>query len=331
MKKTKPKMQKNDKLVFSRMLFALVFVSLIIATFFVYDIVFIAMEFDKQDDVVVAEPEAFIEAPEVIREPEEIIVSNDLSFLVHLSADGKYFTYSYKENEEATVRDLLYRCSIFLNENDVINYSLDTPLTSNIYVEVGRVTYEEKISEVAIPYDTNEIPVIYSVFSGKYKNDDVEGVPGIKEVKKRVKLVEGKVVETKTISEKVIKKPKDATVYVDKSSLLKLKDGPPEDYVKVIDCEATSYTYVEDGGLKTFTGDKTRVGYIAVDPNVIPLRSKLYVVLDNGFVYGYCEAMDIGGAIKGKIVDLFLPSLEDAKEFGRRPGKLYIISYGEEG
>jgi 3D (Asp-Asp-Asp) domain-containing protein len=292
------------------MLFALIFVSLIVAIFFVYDIVFIAMEVEKQDEVVVAEPEILVQEPEVVREPEKIIVSSDLSFLVNLSADGKYFTFSYKEGDGATVRDLLYRCSIFLNENDVINYSLDTPLTSNIYVEVGRVTYEEKISEVEIPYDTIEIPVIYSVFSGKYKNDDVEGKPGIKEIKKRIKLVEGKVVESKTISEKIIEKPKDAIVYKDKSSLLNLKNGPPKDYLTVIDCEATAYTYVEDGGRKTFTGDKTRVGYIAVDPKVIPLKSKVYVVLDNGFVYGYCEARDIGGAIKGNIVDLFLGILQ---------------------
>ena len=329
MRKTKTKVQKNDKL-FSRMLFSLVFVSLIIATFFVYDIVFIAMEIDKDDEAVIVQPDVLVDETVVIREPEEIIVSSDLSYLVHLSADGNYFTFSYKEGDGSTVRDLLYRGSVFLNENDVVNYPLDTPLTSNIYVEVGRVTYEEVSTEVEIPYDTNEISIIYSVFSEKYKNEDISGKPGISVIKKRIKLVEGKVVETKTISEKVTKKPKDATVYVDKSSLLDLRDGPPEEYLTVIDCETTAYTYVEKGGLKTFTGDKTRVGYIAVDPDIIPLGSKVYIVLDNGFVYGYAEAKDIGSAIKGNIVDLFLPSLDDAKDLGRRSGKLYIIRYGNE-
>ncbi len=49
-------------------------------------------------------------------------------------------------------------------------------------------------------------------------------------------------------------------------------------------------------------------GVIAVDPKVIPLRSKLYV---NG--YGMAVAGDTGGAIKGNIIDL---GFDDAKTSG---------------
>ena len=47
---------------------------------------------------------------------------------------------------------------------------------------------------------------------------------------------------------------------------------------------------------------------IAVDPNVIPLGSKVYV---QG--YGEATAADTGGAIKGNKIDVFVPSKSAAK------------------
>ena len=75
-------------------------------------------------------------------------------------------------------------------------------------------------------------------------------------------------------------------------------------------------------------GDIAKVGYVAVDRSVIPIHSYLYVVLDNGFVYGYCYAKDTGGAIKGNIIDIFLPTDEDCRYFGRLQGTVYVISSG---
>ena len=50
---------------------------------------------------------------------------------------------------------------------------------------------------------------------------------------------------------------------------------------------------------------------IAVDPTVIPLGSKVYV---EG--YGNAIAEDTGGAIKGNRIDRFIPSEQDAINFG---------------
>ena len=50
--------------------------------------------------------------------------------------------------------------------------------------------------------------------------------------------------------------------------------------------------------------------------------------MDNGFVYGYAYAMDTGGAVKGNIVDIFLPSTYDCNRFGRRTGTVYVVSSG---
>ncbi len=58
---------------------------------------------------------------------------------------------------------------------------------------------------------------------------------------------------------------------------------------------------------------------IAVDPNVIPLGSKVWV---EG--YGYAIAGDTGGAIKGKKIDLHVPTKTAAYNFGRRQVKIKV-------
>lgn len=58
----------------------------------------------------------------------------------------------------------------------------------------------------------------------------------------------------------------------------------------------------------TAIGMRAGKGVIAVDPKVIPLRSKVYIP-----GYGMAVAGDTGGAIKGNIIDL---GFEDAKTAG---------------
>lgn len=60
---------------------------------------------------------------------------------------------------------------------------------------------------------------------------------------------------------------------------------------------------------------------IAVDPNVIPLGSKVWV---EG--YGNAIAGDTGGAIKGNKIDLFMANKSDALSFGRKQVKVRVLN-----
>lgn len=64
---------------------------------------------------------------------------------------------------------------------------------------------------------------------------------------------------------------------------------------------------------RTALGIKTRKGVVAVDPKVIPLGTKLHVP-----GYGHGIAADVGTAIKGRIIDLWMPSHAAARAWGRR-------------
>ena len=54
-------------------------------------------------------------------------------------------------------------------------------------------------------------------------------------------------------------------------------------------------------------------------PRVIPLRKMVYV---NG--YGLAIAGDTGGSIKGRKIDVFMPSKKQAYNWGRRTVKITV-------
>ncbi len=71
----------------------------------------------------------------------------------------------------------------------------------------------------------------------------------------------------------------------------------------------------------TASGLPVGVGVIAVDPTVIPLGTRVFVP-----GYGPAVAADVGSAIKGPIIDLWMPSTAAARAWGRRT--VTITVYG---
>jgi 3D (Asp-Asp-Asp) domain-containing protein len=64
---------------------------------------------------------------------------------------------------------------------------------------------------------------------------------------------------------------------------------------------------------KTALGVPVRRGVVAVDPDLIPLGTKLHVP-----GYGPGLAADVGIAIRGRIIDLWFPTTAQARTWGRR-------------
>ena len=110
-----------------------------------------------------------------------------------------------------------------------------------------------------------------------------------------------------------------------KKTTVKKSATHPSNVKKTIKMSATAYTASCKGcsGI-TKTGLNLRknpsLKVIAVDPKIIPLGSKVWV---EG--YGIAVAGDIGSAIKGKKIDVFISNKATAKNWGRKTVTVKIL------
>jgi 3D (Asp-Asp-Asp) domain-containing protein len=83
--------------------------------------------------------------------------------------------------------------------------------------------------------------------------------------------------------------------------------------------------YITKGGNKPVAGTT-----IAADPKIIPLGSRV-LVSDAGEYSGVYLVDDIGGAIKGNKIDIYMNSHAEAIEFGRQDVLLTVLSVPRRG
>ena len=102
--------------------------------------------------------------------------------------------------------------------------------------------------------------------------------------------------------------------------------GATYTYTDVLTVTATAYSCEGYTGY-TYSGTVARVGAIAVDPKVIPIGTKMYIVSNDGqYVYGYCVAEDTGGSIIGNRIDLYFDTFAECWDFGVRTCTVYILT-----
>lgn len=184
------------------------------------------------------------------------------------------------------------------------------------WIKVTRITEEVVEERVEIPYDTFEQPD--NKLNKGQRRVVVPGQNGV--ILKKIKVVkaDGVEINREVISSRVLAEPKTGVVAYGIGNNMTVAARTIQGNVKqVMTMEATAYTHT---GNPTATGIYPYVGVVAVDPKVIPLGSKLYV---EG--YGYCEAQDTGGAIKGDRIDIFLDTRAECFEWGRRVVQVYLL------
>lgn len=75
---------------------------------------------------------------------------------------------------------------------------------------------------------------------------------------------------------------------------------------------------------RTATGAGVRRGLVAADKRLLPLGTKIYI--DAGAYSGIYTVADTGGAVKGNILDVWVPSCSEANRFGRKSISVSIIN-----
>ena len=226
-----------------------------------------------------------------------------------------------------TVANFLKQQGVQLSELDRVDKNLEDVITPDEKITVVRVEKVTDVVEESIDFAT-EKKHDSSLLKGNEKVVS-EGKKGTRERTYEIVKENGVVVSKIVKEERVVQQPTAKVVAVGTQVVTAAVSrgssaeptGGREFYVS-----ATAYTPFCAGcsgitatGLNVKANPNMKV--VAVDPNVIPLGSKVWV---EG--YGYAVAGDTGGAIKGNKIDLLVPTTAQAKSWGRRTVKIKVLN-----
>lgn len=87
----------------------------------------------------------------------------------------------------------------------------------------------------------------------------------------------------------------------------------------------TATAYAIEG--RTASGSRARPGVVAADPKVLPLGSRIEVS-NAGRYSGEYVVEDTGPAVRGRTIDIYVPSVTEARRFGRRRVQVEVLRHG---
>lgn len=211
------------------------------------------------------------------------------------------------------VADILVLAGIALEEMDQVSPALDVTITQEGRITIDRQEKRTVTKQVELAYATETIST--SLLANGRERVLVEGRNGVSIAVYEQMIVNGEEQEPVLVEETVQTEPVTRQVLIGKAGepVSKLDfgytldtNGEPTTYKRVLRAQRAA-GYSAEEGARTATGDLAAVGYVAVDPNVIPYGSKLYIKsADGSFVYGYAIASDTGTALRDGIVDVDL-------------------------
>ena len=267
---------------------------------------------------------------------------------ISITADGR--SKDYKVPVGMSLAEAINFLEIPVYENDIVSKDMSEVLNNGDEISIERVGYRNKITTKSVPYKTIRKNADY--LDEGTTQVSVKGVNGESEIVVKETLKNGEVVSTEEIKNKVTLEPIDEVILVgtkkkaqtiqvsspaksvktsasvkdNNSGKLTDHNGKSLSYSRVLTGSGTAYT--ADPGAITSTGTVAKYGTVAVNPNIIPYGTKLYIVSTDGYVYGYATASDTGGALRQgtALVDLYMNSTQECYNFGRRTVKVYILN-----
>ncbi len=241
--------------------------------------------------------------------------------------------------EEETVRALLDRLGIVLEETDVVSYPMQTVMQRGMVLRIDRVESREETFTREIPYET-QICDAPGLPEG-VQETLVDGQTGVLQCRAWVSYVNGVETRREILEERQLSPAVTEVVALGSGApveekaqeleicngVITLPTGEKLTYTKVDYVRATAYTHTDEGcTTTTATGTTVRRGTVAVDPRYIPYGTRMFIVASDGsYVYGLAQAEDCGGDIKGDRMDLYLPTYAECIAFGRRRCTVYFL------
>ncbi len=244
-------------------------------------------------------------------------VNNILSQKAFILTDDKIIPIKYEKNK--LLSEILKENNISLNPDDLISADLSQPVKADSKIKITRV----KITKGKEKTETAFRPIWRKTYATNLRK--VELQKGIVKTTKResVNTYHDNVLKSVVYNkENTVSKTFYRLLLLDKrGNIEKTFDLSKAKRIKMI---ATAY-YPGDplawrDGTVTCLGERMQRGIVAVDPKVIPLRTRLYI---SGYGYGY--AGDTGSAIIGNRIDLGVNNAAEEKSWMHREVIVYIL------
>ena len=243
---------------------------------------------------------------------------------------------------DGTVAQALEKAGVELDSDDIVDADLEADVTPDAIITVTRIEYRERKNTSPIEFETTYIDNSNLVIG--VENVITEGENGELTYYITEKYVDGELTEQTLTREETTKEPVARVIErgtslaepyakMENPQYLELENGLPTGYTRVISGKATAYTAGYNA--LTASGRKAEIGTAAVNPNVIPYGSELYIVAQDGSkVYGYAIAADTGiGLMDGTVaIDLYFGNkydhYGDSCRWGAVQVDIYVLTEG---
>ena len=293
-----------------------------------------------------SDPAVALDEAGVIAEPGEYsaTVSDDGTFDITVCRnDAVTVVFRGEETvvpiQDETVEGLLTRAGIPTGETYPVSCELSAQPVDGMRITVDHQVVNEEVYTVEVPFDTTTVEDPY--LPKDQQEVLTEGIVGQTLCTAKVEYRNAEEISRTVIKEEVIREAQNQIIAVgtgekvgekaDKpligDGVIVLPSGEVLTYYKKDTYKATAYTMYDEGcNNTTATMTPVKWGVVAVDPRVIPYGTRMFIVNKNGdFVYGIGTAEDCGGAIKGKRLDLYMPTLTQAYNYGRKDVTVYFL------
>ncbi len=238
---------------------------------------------------------------------------------------------------DTTVGGVLDEAGITVRDDDLINIPLNEAITSSITIEITRMDSDVRVEQIELSYET-----VYVEDPLRKKGTEVvntNGVTGLQVKTYEQEVTNGVVTGETLISDVIETQPVNEVISVgtgtaDSYSQLQPDDdiefdenGLPVNYTSVM-TNAVATAYSAWPGAGTASGRPSMIGHVAVNPDIIPYGTRLFITsVDGRLNYGYCIAAETGIALSQGIidVDLYFGSYEESCAWGKRLVNIYIL------
>jgi len=235
----------------------------------------------------------------------------------------------------ATVEEALAAAKIVLGEHDRVSPELASKIQDQMEIVVTRVTKNQIVEHERIYF--HEIRRANHNLERGVTRTVQRGREGRKAEHYEVVYEDGQRVSKTLLRSEVVEPKVDRIVEYGTIGSLS-RGGNTYRFTRVLYVVATAYTAGPESTGKspghpafgiTRSGLPVEVGHIAVDPDLIPLLSHVYVEGLCAFsaqFNGRYFATDTGSAIQGKRIDIYFERVEDAIRFGRRRMRVFVLA-----